>query len=158
VRLNQGNINFPHKQKTGVAPLPEISLWIRFFIPGLLTTLTWFCPLKTFLPSILISIARLLSFPMKSISTNKIADAKPLPFPIVAIGASTGGADSFKEMLLHLPVNTGMSYIYIQHPGADGDGNLVEDFRRSSKLMVQEAKESTRLLPNQVYVVPPAVT
>ncbi|HZH37249.1 MAG TPA: CheR family methyltransferase, partial [Flavisolibacter sp.] len=93
---------------------------------------------------------------MKSISTNKIADAKPLPFPIVAIGASTGGADSFKEMLLHLPVNTGMSYIYIQHPGADGDGNLVEDFRRSSKLMVQEAKESTRLLPNQVYVVPPS--
>jgi two-component system CheB/CheR fusion protein len=89
---------------------------------------------------------------MKSISPKKNEKKKPSSFPIVAIGAATGGAEAFSELLKHLPVNTGMAYIYIQHPDGN-DGSLLEHFKRGTKLIVQEAKEATKVLPNQVYVI-----
>ena len=36
-------------------------------------------------------------------------------FPVVAIGASAGGLEAMSELLGHLPPDTGMAYIYIQH-------------------------------------------
>ena len=91
---------------------------------------------------------------MKNDSPKK-RSKKNLSFPIVAIGASTGGTRSFREMLEHLPAHTGMAYIYIQNMDGDHNADLTGMFRKSSKLMVHEAKESTLILPNQVYVVPP---
>ncbi|MDQ3278000.1 MAG: chemotaxis protein CheR, partial [Bacteroidota bacterium] len=91
---------------------------------------------------------------MKSISPNK-TDKKPFSFPIVAIGASAGGTRSFMEMLKHLPPNTGMAYVYVPHKDGDFSSETVESLQRSASLMVQEAKEAARVLPNQVYVIPP---
>lgn len=91
---------------------------------------------------------------MKSSSPPKTARSL-FSFPIVAIGASDGGPQSFQEMLRHLPPTTGMAYVYLQHMNGDYDSDLVELFQRSAKLTVLEAKEATRILPNQVYVIPP---
>jgi two-component system CheB/CheR fusion protein len=91
---------------------------------------------------------------MKSVSPKK-SERSLSSFPVVAIGAAAGGVQSFQEMLRHLPVNAGMAYVYIQHINGDHNNDLVEQLRRGAQLMVQEAKESTRLLPNQVYVIPP---
>ncbi|MDP8934554.1 MAG: hypothetical protein M3N42_10540, partial [Cyanobacteriota bacterium] len=36
-------------------------------------------------------------------------------FPIVGIAASAGGLEAFIELLRHLPVDTGMAFVLIQH-------------------------------------------
>ena len=43
----------------------------------------------------------------------------PLPlgaaFPIVGVGASAGGLDAFTQLLRHLPIDTGMGFVLVQH-------------------------------------------
>ncbi|MBB1283535.1 PAS domain S-box protein [Flavisolibacter sp. BT320] len=91
---------------------------------------------------------------MKNISPKKPDGKKLDPFAIVAIGAATGGSEAFSELIKHLPHNTGMSYIYLQHSNGEDESDLVEVFKRVSNLAVQEAKEATRILPNHIYVIP----
>ena len=93
--------------------------------------------------------------PMKNVSSKRPDAKKPEPFAIVAIGAASGGADAFSDLVQHLPHNNGMSYIYLQHMNGEEELDLVENFKRVSRLVVQEAKEATKLLPNHVYVIPP---
>src|SRR5829696_5341997 len=92
---------------------------------------------------------------MKNIPVYNTDIKKEQGFSIVAIGAATGGEEAFTELVKHLPHNTGMAYVYIQHMNGDTETNQVEAFKRSSGLAILEAKEATRLLPNHVYVIPP---
>ena len=53
-----------------------------------------------------------------SISKNRISKNRNLngkPFPIVAVGASAGGLEAASELFKHIPSDTGMAYVYIQH-------------------------------------------
>src|SRR3990172_5785691 len=79
-------------------------------------------------------------------------------FPIVGIGASAGGLEAFKELLEHLPANTGMSFVVIQHLASGQESLLTEILKRSTKMPVLEVKEGTRVEPNHVYVIPPGTT
>ena len=50
----------------------------------------------------------------KKLTTESSSEAK-IEFPIVGIGASAGGLDPIRELLEALPVDTGMSFVVIQH-------------------------------------------
>jgi two-component system, chemotaxis family, CheB/CheR fusion protein len=91
---------------------------------------------------------------MKNVSVKKNEPNKLQPFSIAAIGAAAGGVEAFTEMLKYLPDNSGMAYIYLQHLDGEEGNNLVDIFKHATKLPVLEAKEATKLLPNQVYIVP----
>ena len=41
------------------------------------------------------------------------------PFPIVGVAASAGGLEAFTQLLSHLPVDTGMAFVLIQHLSPD---------------------------------------
>ena len=52
--------------------------------------------------------------------TQPDAEATPSPaanaeIPIVAVGASAGGLTAFRQFLSHLPTDTGMAFVLIQH-------------------------------------------
>jgi hypothetical protein len=50
-----------------------------------------------------------------------------LKFPVVGVGASVGGADTFRRFLSVLPANTGMAFVLIQHldlAGGEGGDRL----------------------------------
>jgi two-component system, chemotaxis family, CheB/CheR fusion protein len=36
-------------------------------------------------------------------------------FPVVGIAASAGGLEAFTELIRHLPTDTGMAFVLIQH-------------------------------------------
>ncbi len=74
---------------------------------------------------------------------------------IVAIGASAGGLEAVSTLLKYLPPDTGLSFIYIQHLSPDHPSNLVTLLSRSTKMMVQEAKDNLRVERNHVYVCTP---
>jgi two-component system, chemotaxis family, CheB/CheR fusion protein len=47
-------------------------------------------------------------------------------FPVVALGASAGGLDTFKKFLNALPANCGMAFVLIQHLDPTHQSMMVE--------------------------------
>ena len=76
--------------------------------------------------------------------------------PMVAgVGASAGGLEAFTELLSHLPGDTGMAFVLIQHLDPKHESHLTELLSKASKMPVSEVKGETRAQANHVYVIPP---
>lgn len=76
-------------------------------------------------------------------------------FPVVAIGASAGGLEAFMELLSHLPIDTGMAFVIIQHMLPSQESVLSVILARSTLMPVHEVTDGMLIAPNQVYVIPP---
>lgn len=83
-----------------------------------------------------------------------MADARP-PVPIVGVGASAGGLEAFSELLRHLPADTGMAFVLIQHLDPRHDSALPQLLGRASAMPVQRVDQEMTLDPNHVYVIAP---
>jgi two-component system CheB/CheR fusion protein len=59
------------------------------------------------------------------------------------------------ELLSHLPDNTGMAFVLIQHLDPRHASHLADLLSRESKMPVSEVKGETRAEANHVYVIPP---
>ncbi|MEG4393883.1 chemotaxis protein CheB [Microcoleus sp. BROC3] len=79
-------------------------------------------------------------------------------FPVVGIGASAGGLEAFIELLSHLPIDTGMAFVIIQHMLPTQESLLSEILARSTQMPVHEVVSGMPVAPNQVYVIPPNVS
>src|SRR3954447_16292878 len=69
-------------------------------------------------------------------------DGKPAEnkaFSIVGIGASAGGYEAFVQLLEHLPEDTGMAFVLVQHLDPKHESKLSELLSRSTRLALQEA-------------------
>ncbi len=77
------------------------------------------------------------------------------PFSVVGIGASAGGLEAFSQLLDHLPVDTGMAFVLVQHLDPNHKSLLSEILGHRTAMPVQEAQEGMAVTPNQVYVIPP---
>ncbi|MDZ8081171.1 MAG: CheR family methyltransferase [Nostoc sp. DcaGUA01] len=76
-------------------------------------------------------------------------------FPIVAMGASAGGLDAFTQLLSHLPTDTGMAFVLIQHLSPNQKSLLSEILSRTTQMPVHEVQDGMVVEPNHVYVIPP---
>ena len=74
---------------------------------------------------------------------------------VVGVGASAGGLEAFTELLSHLPDDTGMAFVLIQHLDPNHESHLTELLSKASKMPVSEVKGGTRAEANHVYVIPP---
>ena len=81
--------------------------------------------------------------------------SKKSSFPIVAIGASAGGLEALKELFKHLPINTGMSYVIIQHLDPSHQSLSAAILSRATKMPVLEIEDGVKVEPNHIYVIPP---
>ena len=77
------------------------------------------------------------------------------PFPVVGIAASAGGLEAFTDLLSHLPTNTGMAFVLIQHLSPDHESLLSEILGRVTTMPVQQVQDDMQVEPNQVYVISP---
>ncbi|WP_306590482.1 chemotaxis protein CheB [Geothrix sp. 21YS21S-4] len=78
-----------------------------------------------------------------------------IAFPIVGIGASAGGLEALDEFLKHLPPNSGMAFVVVQHLDPNRPGMLVELLQRATLMKVVRATDKLKLRPDHVYVIPP---
>lgn len=76
-------------------------------------------------------------------------------FPIVGIAASAGGLEAFTELLKHLPTDTGMAFVLIQHLAPNHKSLLTEILARTTEMPVSEVTDGMEVEPNQVYIIPP---
>ena len=76
-------------------------------------------------------------------------------FPIVGIGASAGGLTAFTQLLEHLPSDTGMGFVLVQHLARDRKSLLTEILAQVSQMPVIEVQDGISVEPNHVYIIPP---
>ncbi len=76
-------------------------------------------------------------------------------FPIVGIGASAGGLEAFTQLLEHMPADTGMAFVLVQHLSAAHESILTELLSKVTPMSVREVKDGMKVEPDHVYVIPP---
>jgi two-component system CheB/CheR fusion protein len=76
-------------------------------------------------------------------------------FPIVGIGTSAGGLEALEHFLTHVPKNSGMAFVIVQHLDPTRKGIMPELLQRATVMRVIQVKDRTTVQPNCVYVIPP---
>lgn len=74
---------------------------------------------------------------------------------VVAIGASAGGQEAAVDLLQHLPSDTGMAFVYVQHLDPNHDSNLSSILGRATEMPVTEAIDHVTLQADHLYIIPP---
>jgi two-component system CheB/CheR fusion protein len=75
-------------------------------------------------------------------------------FPVVGIGASAGGLDTFKRLLKAIPENSGMAYILVQHLDPSHESILTDLLQRVTKIPVLEITDNIKVAPDHIYIIP----
>lgn len=88
---------------------------------------------------------------------KKSADAvEPiLPSHYVGIGASAGGLEAIEQFFTHMPANSGMAFIVVQHLSPDYKSLMVELLSKKTGMPVTRAEEGMLVEANHVYLIPP---
>jgi two-component system CheB/CheR fusion protein len=80
--------------------------------------------------------------------------SEPLPL-VVGVGASAGGLEAFTDLLRHLPKDTGMAFVLLQHLPPKQHSMLAQILSKATVLPVEEAREGTVPEADHVYILPP---
>ena len=83
------------------------------------------------------------------------ATAGPKIFVVVGIGASAGGLDACRKLLLALPADTGMAFILVQHLDPTHESMMVDLLAGHTAMTVRQATDGMPIAPDHVYVIPP---
>ena len=73
---------------------------------------------------------------------------------VVGIGASAGGLEAFTQLLKHLPLDTGMGFVLVQHLDPDHESALTQILSRATALPVHEIVSNQTVEANHVYIIP----
>lgn len=103
-------------------------------------------PLRTAAPSAATPEAQEPS-PARAISSFRTTDR------VLAIGASTGGTEAIKEVLMRLPPDT-PGVVIAQHIPAGFSAAFAERMNRQTGLVVKEAADGDRVMLGHAYIAP----
>src|SRR4030065_1739670 len=78
-------------------------------------------------------------------------------FPIVGIGASSGGLAAFEAFFSGMPADAdpGMACVLVQHLAPDHKSILTDLVRRYTRMQVFEVEDGMVVRPNCAYIIPP---
>ncbi len=77
----------------------------------------------------------------KLLSSSKITP----PTHIIGIGASAGGMEAIHDLFDYMPVNTGFSFVVIQHLSPDHKSLMAELLAKHTAMQVREATQNMPL-------------
>ena len=75
--------------------------------------------------------------------------------PVAGIGASAGGLEAFTQLLKHLPLDSGLAIVLVQHLDPKHGSMLTGILSRETRMPVEEVQDGVSVQPNRVYVIPP---
>lgn len=78
--------------------------------------------------------------------------------PVVGIGASAGGLEALNGLFGHMPADTGMAFVVVQHLDPQHESRLRELLALVTSMPVLEARDALPIEPNHVYVIAPNTT
>jgi two-component system CheB/CheR fusion protein len=77
---------------------------------------------------------------------------------IVGIGASAGGLAAFTAFFSHMPANSGMAFVLVQHLDPQHPSLLPELLAPHTSMPVRPVMDRMPVAPNHVYLIPPNTT
>ncbi|MHB1458073.1 MAG: chemotaxis protein CheB, partial [Armatimonadota bacterium] len=92
---------------------------------------------------------------MKKSETQMEVPVHDRPSYIVGIGASAGGLEALDEFFRHMPSDSGIAFVIIQHLDPTHKGMLPEILQRTTDMAVYEVEDGMITQPNNIYVIPP---
>jgi two-component system, chemotaxis family, CheB/CheR fusion protein len=75
-------------------------------------------------------------------------------FPVVGIGGSAGGLESFKRFIKAIPEKSGSAYVVVQHLSPSHESSLSEILQKETKIPVKEIPDKVKIEPDTIYVIP----
>ncbi|MDD5064259.1 MAG: chemotaxis protein CheB [Phycisphaerae bacterium] len=75
--------------------------------------------------------------------------------PIVGIGASAGGLEALEGFFRHMPSNSGMAFVVIQHLSPQHVSAMDTLLTRYTEMQVLNIEDGIRVKPNHIYLNPP---
>jgi len=81
-----------------------------------------------------------------------LKEKKPI---IVAIGASAGGLEALQEFFKNMPLNTGLSFVVIQHLSPDYKSFMDELLARYTQIPIKIITDGMLVEPDHIYLIPP---
>jgi len=79
-------------------------------------------------------------------------------FVIAALGASAGGLEALENFFRHMPADSGIGFVVVQHLSPDHASVLAKLLARCTSMSVEPARDQTKVAPNRVYIIPPNAT
>ncbi len=76
-------------------------------------------------------------------------------FPIVGIGASAGGLETFGQFFTDMPADSGMAFVLVQHLDPTHKSILGDLVKRYTRMQVFEVQDGMTVKPNCTYIIPP---
>ena len=73
----------------------------------------------------------------------------------VGIGASAGGLEALKEFFSHMPADSGLAFVVIQHLDPNHASYTADLLSRQTKMKVVVAQDRLKVEANSVYTLPP---
>ena len=93
----------------------------------------------------------------QNLNSPKGPDSGPIKL-VVGIGASAGGLEAFLTFFAHLPRDTGMAFVLVQHLSPSHDSMLTEILAKAATIPVVEATDDMPLVANRAHVIPQDAT
>jgi len=85
-------------------------------------------------------------------------ESAEIAFPIVAVGASAGGLEAFKELLKALPANSGMAFILVLHLDPNHKSMMPSLLAPHTRMPVREVVPDARIEADTVYAIGPGTS
>ena len=74
---------------------------------------------------------------------------------IIGIGASAGGLEALQQFFQHMPANSGLSFVVVQHLSPDYKSLMADILGKHTQMHVLQAENEMPIRPNTVYLIPP---
>ena len=87
-------------------------------------------------------------FVLQNRSRKVVMVDERIDFPIVGIGASAGGLESLERLFTHLPTDTGMAFVVLQHLSPDFK-SLMDELLCAADVRCRSGRPSTRCSSNR---------
>lgn len=75
-------------------------------------------------------------------------------FHIVGVGASAGGLEALERLFRHMPPDSGMAFVVVQHLSPDFKSHMHELLSRETSIPIRHVENGTPVEPNSIYLMP----
>ena len=85
---------------------------------------------------------------------QKNGERPETPF-IIGIGASAGGLEALQQFFQHMPSNSGLCFVVVQHLSPDYKSLMADILGKHTEMQVKQAENEMAIKPDTVYLIPP---
>ena len=89
------------------------------------------------------------------LSTGPAEESRSGPVAVVGMGASAGGLEALQKFFTHMPPDSGLAFVVVQHLDPRHATMMPELLGKVTRMPVEQVKDETPVEPNNVYVIPP---